>query len=215
MIAKAAIYLKSAALWLMTPRSPAWAHVRYVHLLIEAKCQWCGGSEDLAVHHIVMYHLDKSKELDSDNLITLCMAPGKKCHYRQGHMGVSWLVADPDIREKCNKHQQKGEYMELVQKILAIVTAVKASDWPTTIRLTLEVLKIIADGFLPQPIMATSTTSSQPMKAAFQSAESMSVEDIADELHECCEDQTTVDRPFIDLILPLLIALARKLLLGF
>lgn len=99
---------KSALLWLLTPRSPDWPHARAIHLAAESVCQWCGGAEDLQVHHIVPFHLDKSKELDQANMITLCMDQTKKCHYRKGHKGVSWLVFEPNIRQMCDDHKRRS-----------------------------------------------------------------------------------------------------------
>lgn len=63
-------------------RSPGWKKVRDKFIKNNPTCAACGTKEDLEVHHITPYHVDKSLELDQDNLITLC---GKRCHYVFGH----------------------------------------------------------------------------------------------------------------------------------
>jgi 5-methylcytosine-specific restriction endonuclease McrA len=75
--------------WLAIPyilesqkRSSQWRKVRAAHLKTQPVCQACGRSKDLDVHHIVPFHIDPSKELDPDNLITLCGSP---CHIVFGH----------------------------------------------------------------------------------------------------------------------------------
>ena len=63
-------------------RSPKWSGVRKKHLENQPCCQACGSCIKPEVHHIVPVHLDPSKELDPDNLITLC---DKYCHFIFGH----------------------------------------------------------------------------------------------------------------------------------
>lgn len=64
-------------------RSPKWTSVRKEHLKKQPFCQACGSIKDLDVHHIEPFHLNPDKELDPDNLITLC---SKYCHYTIGHL---------------------------------------------------------------------------------------------------------------------------------
>ena len=56
------------------PRSPEWPTVRKHFLESHPTCEACGEGADaeLEVHHVVPYHMDPSKELCPDNLITLC-----------------------------------------------------------------------------------------------------------------------------------------------
>lgn len=63
------------------PRSSHWPKIRKEHLNKESCCQACGGEKELNVHHIIPYHIDKTKELDPDNLITLCEGGGINCHF--------------------------------------------------------------------------------------------------------------------------------------
>lgn len=76
-------------------RSSKWDKVRDNFILKNNKCEACGGSINLQVHHIIPYHIEESKELDDQNLITLCM--GKyNCHLHIGH-GGSFKYYNPDV----------------------------------------------------------------------------------------------------------------------
>jgi 5-methylcytosine-specific restriction endonuclease McrA len=80
------------------PRSSGWSALRKRHLAKQPTCQACGKKTQLAVHHIIPLHVDKSKELDPTNLITLCENPHSTfCHYTFGHLGISWLRYDANI----------------------------------------------------------------------------------------------------------------------
>jgi hypothetical protein len=79
-------------------RSGGWNALRKRHLAKQPTCQACGKKSQLAVHHIIPLHVDKSKELDPTNLITLCENPHSTfCHYTFGHLGISWLKWDANI----------------------------------------------------------------------------------------------------------------------
>lgn len=64
-------------------RSKDWPALRKKHLDKQPCCQACGSCLKPEVHHIVPVHLDPSRELDPDNLITLC---DKYCHFVFGHL---------------------------------------------------------------------------------------------------------------------------------
>lgn len=70
-------------------RSPHWPVVRAEHLLKFPTCAACGSKKKLEVHHKLPFHDDPSKELDPDNLITLCesTSDGIICHLCIGHDG--------------------------------------------------------------------------------------------------------------------------------
>jgi hypothetical protein len=85
-----------------TMRSEQWPAARKAHLKKEPLCQYCGGEEHLEIHHCVPFHLDKTKELRDDNLITLCEAPGQDCHLKIGHLG-NWKRFNPNVRDVCAK----------------------------------------------------------------------------------------------------------------
>lgn len=67
-------------------RSSSWKRVRQEHLKSNPFCAACGRKDNLEVHHIIPYQIDPSKELDPNNLITLC---GKYCHFVFGHF-MDW-----------------------------------------------------------------------------------------------------------------------------
>lgn len=67
-------------------RSPKWRKVRGEHIKRNPTCAACGRKEGLEVHHVIPYHVDNTKELDPNNLITLC---GKYCHFVFGHF-MDW-----------------------------------------------------------------------------------------------------------------------------
>ncbi len=97
--------VKSAFKWMVTRRSPHWPAARRAHLQHEPNCQWCGTLADVDVHHIQMFHERPDLELVQANMISLCMS-AERCHWLRGHMGKSWLVADPDIRAKCEARRR-------------------------------------------------------------------------------------------------------------
>lgn len=100
--------LYSLAKRIVSKRSPQWNYVEKQHLLKEPACQWCGltDKEFLQVHHITPFHIDRTKELDPNNLITLCMKPDRKCHFMLGHNGTSWLDWNPKVRQECQSNRR-------------------------------------------------------------------------------------------------------------
>lgn len=77
-------------------RSPLWPAKRRAHLKLQPSCAACGGRVYLQVHHKVPFHIDPKLELEPDNLITLCEAPSRLCHYRCGH-SFDWAAFNPDV----------------------------------------------------------------------------------------------------------------------
>jgi hypothetical protein len=86
-----------------TNRSPKWRQLRKTHLIKQPNCMVCGSSYRPEVHHIIPVHLDPSKELDPNNLITLC---DKYCHFIFGHL-MNWWSHNPDIIEDANIFSSK------------------------------------------------------------------------------------------------------------
>lgn len=74
-------------------RSTLWPYARKQHLLEEPLCAVCGDSDDLEVHHIIPVHVDKTKEVNKGNLITLC----RRDHIFVGHLG-SFRSYNPTVR---------------------------------------------------------------------------------------------------------------------
>lgn len=84
-------------------RSPLWKKIRKEFLKENPVCRACGTSEDLEVHHIIPYHISPEKELDMENLITLC---GKRCHFVFGHF-CDWRSWNQDVLNDCDKYNSK------------------------------------------------------------------------------------------------------------
>jgi len=87
------------------PRSPIWPSVRRNHLQKEPTCQWCGGVNNLQVHHIAPFHIRPDLELYDENLITLCECMGLDCHLEKGHLG-NFHDFNPKIRLQCAEHKR-------------------------------------------------------------------------------------------------------------
>ena len=75
-------------------RSNKWPKIRKYHLKEHPQCVVCGKTHSLDVHHIVPFHVDPGKELDLNNLITLC----KDHHLLFGHLGW-WKSWNEDVVE--------------------------------------------------------------------------------------------------------------------
>jgi hypothetical protein len=88
-------------------RSHEWWKYRRKHLQEEPRCQWCLSAKRLEVHHEQPFHEHPEKELDDNNLITLCEGgSGENCHFIHGH-GRNWKSSVPTVREDCNGHQKE------------------------------------------------------------------------------------------------------------
>lgn len=87
-------------------RSAQWPEVQKAHIAKFPACASCNTKGNilnkLNVHHCTPYHLDKSKELDEQNLITLC----RKCHFFVGHL-YSWKSFNITVREDAKLWKQK------------------------------------------------------------------------------------------------------------
>jgi 5-methylcytosine-specific restriction protein A len=77
-------------------RSGSWPAVRKKHLEQDPKCRVCGSTKNLAVHHILPYHIAPAGELLADNLITLCEGPVVNCHFLYGHLR-NWRSWNPRV----------------------------------------------------------------------------------------------------------------------
>jgi 5-methylcytosine-specific restriction protein A len=71
---------------LKSKRSPRWNEVRDTYIKTHSNCAACGSTKNLQVHHVIPFHLHPELELDTSNLITLCMDTGE-CHLNVGHGG--------------------------------------------------------------------------------------------------------------------------------
>jgi hypothetical protein len=90
-------------LYTLSGRSYLWPVVRKKHLEKQPYCMACGSKIKPEVHHIIPYHVDPSKELAEDNLITLC---DKYCHFVFGHL-MDWKSWNPGVSEDAYIFNQK------------------------------------------------------------------------------------------------------------
>lgn len=80
------------------PRSPHWPTVRKHFLEQNPTCAACGGTEFLACHHKLPFHIHPELELDFRNLVTLCESPTRLCHFRTGH-SYDWKAYNEHVIE--------------------------------------------------------------------------------------------------------------------
>jgi len=59
-----------------TLRDPAWRVTKERHKTVHPECEFCGSTEQIEVHHVIPVKDERSLELDSRNLLTVCHA----CH---------------------------------------------------------------------------------------------------------------------------------------
>lgn len=78
-------------------RSPRWRSLELATLRANPTCGACPNKSHLQVHHIFPFHLHPELELDPDNLVVLCEAPGQDCHLLIGHSGT-FAGFNPDVR---------------------------------------------------------------------------------------------------------------------
>ena len=87
-------------------RSSHWRRVRKESLGEKPRCAVCGGKKGLSVHHKVPFHIDKTKELDLDNLITLCDWRANNCHRIFGHL-LSFYSYNDNVAEDAKNFNKK------------------------------------------------------------------------------------------------------------
>jgi hypothetical protein len=80
-----------------SPRSSLWRRTREEHLKSNPECAVCGRKKNLVPHHVIPVHVDPSKELDPENLITLCEGPSFNCHLFFGHLR-DWTKFNPEVK---------------------------------------------------------------------------------------------------------------------
>ena len=86
--------LRSVGAYWGTPRSSKWPAVRKAFVKSNPYCAACGTTKELEVHHIIPFHIDASRELDTANLLTLC----QDCHFYIGHL-KDWNRYNPQVRD--------------------------------------------------------------------------------------------------------------------
>lgn len=96
---------------LSSPRSRAWRALRNEHLARFPACAACGTEKNVVPHHIVPFHLDPSRELDSENLVTLCESQTFNCHLFFGHL-KRWDRHNPHVVEDARLWRERIEEAE-------------------------------------------------------------------------------------------------------
>lgn len=86
-------------------RNPAWANFRKTY--IKNKCEVCGATRGLTIHHRLPFHLFPEKELDINNIITLCDWKANNCHWRFGHLFQSWSSYNEKVEEVATIFRQQ------------------------------------------------------------------------------------------------------------
>ena len=91
--------------WVLLGRASEWHKVRNDFVKINDSCSGCGTKKMLQVHHKIPVSVDPTKELDEDNLITLCSGPAN-CHLVLGHL-LSYSCYNPNVVEDCQRYLNK------------------------------------------------------------------------------------------------------------
>lgn len=87
-------------------RSSHWPVVRKEHLEIHPECAACGYiGEDNQVHHIDTYKHNPAKELDKNNLITLCGPKHRNHHFIIGHL-YNFKCRNPNVVEDAKRFRE-------------------------------------------------------------------------------------------------------------
>ena len=95
------------------PRSPLWRMFRQKQIILRGgKCELCGGTELLELHHIEPFHKNPVRELDPTNVMILCESGknGIVCHRGFGHLGNYQSIninVEADVREWRLKIQNR------------------------------------------------------------------------------------------------------------
>ncbi len=97
---------------LSEPRSSRWKEVRKEHLKRFPECEACGSRKSVVPHHIVPFHVDPSKELDPENLVSLCESPTFNCHLFFGHL-KRWDRHNPHVVEDAKTWRSRIREAEI------------------------------------------------------------------------------------------------------
>lgn len=93
----------------LASRSGRWRTTRKNHLASQPVCQVCGTKKKLVVHHIIPVSVNKEKENDYENLITLCNY--NNCHFLFGHF-CNWKKYNIEVRLDAEQWRKKIERFE-------------------------------------------------------------------------------------------------------
>jgi len=92
-------------------RAPGWSKARKNYLKLHPKCELCGGTKGLEVHHVIPFKESPDLELDPNNFQTLCRP--KRCHIFFGHLG-SWRKFNPTVKEDVIAWRAKIKHARII-----------------------------------------------------------------------------------------------------
>jgi hypothetical protein len=95
-------------------RSAEWPSVEKEFLRENGACAICGAKQRLQVHHKVPFHLRPELELQTSNLVTLCMSFSRECHLRIGH-GGDFRAFNPSIEDMVEKAKGRALHFESLE----------------------------------------------------------------------------------------------------
>jgi 5-methylcytosine-specific restriction endonuclease McrA len=88
------------------PRASGWEKFAREWIEENPTCAACGGKEHLQLHHKKPFHNHRELELSKKNVITLCMAPNRLCHFILGHL-FNWSSWNDEVEEMSAKMLEK------------------------------------------------------------------------------------------------------------
>lgn len=100
------VFSLGQAMVVLSSRDSRWRKTRARHIETNSSCAVCGSENNLSVHHIIPVHVDSSKELCEDNLITLCQNRTMNCHLIFGHL-LNWTKSNPSVVEDAKLWSKK------------------------------------------------------------------------------------------------------------
>lgn len=95
-------------------RAQAWQEVRAEHLKKEPACAACGRMTNLEVHHVIPVSFNPDRQLDPENLITLCNTP---CHLMFGHL-MSYRCYNKDVRRMAAEFRVAVKKRQCLERFL-------------------------------------------------------------------------------------------------
>lgn len=96
------LWLRPRYILEMRDRASQWRKVRADHLEKEPACAACGREANVEVHHVIPVRFDETRELDPENLITLCAHP---CHIVFGHL-MNYHCYNRDVRKMAAEYRK-------------------------------------------------------------------------------------------------------------
>jgi hypothetical protein len=102
LVARLPVALRPRTILAVHERASRWRVVRAAHLRKEPACAACGRSVDVVAHHVIPVSFDESRELDPENLLTLCDYP---CHIVFGHL-MNFHCYNKDVRKMVAEYRR-------------------------------------------------------------------------------------------------------------